>query len=124
MCGGGGNALLGPMTPPLDKKYADKVVAMVQMGDPRFVMGKPFDVGSADKMSVCQISTLKVTADPIWKLFPRNPEISCDAMADRIMSFCDMGDPFCSGGAEIQVHLTYTQRYNEQANEFVMMKLM
>jgi hypothetical protein len=47
MCGGGGSLGLGPPSPPVEKKYQDKVVAMIQMGDPRHVPMKAFDVGSS-----------------------------------------------------------------------------
>ena len=50
MCGGGGPAL-SPYNPPLPAKYADTVVAMVQMGDPRFMAGSTFDVGTNKMMN-------------------------------------------------------------------------
>jgi acetylxylan esterase len=52
MCGGGVGAGLGPATPPVAKEYADKVVAMIQMGDPRHLPTKSFDVGSSKNMGV------------------------------------------------------------------------
>lgn len=58
MCGGGVGPdfgptvdipipTLGPPTPPVAEKYQQSVVAMIQMGDPRFVPNKSFDVGTA-----------------------------------------------------------------------------
>lgn len=52
MCGGRGSIALGPSTPPIAKKYQDKVVAMIQMGDPRHLPAKSFDVGSSQNMGV------------------------------------------------------------------------
>jgi hypothetical protein len=60
LCGGGENPNLGPDSPPIDKKYADKVVAMVQMGDPRFMVKKSFDVGSATEGGVSYTRTMKI----------------------------------------------------------------
>jgi acetylxylan esterase len=58
VCGGGGAPNLGPETPALDKKYADKIVAMIQMGDPRFVSKKSFDKGTAMMNGVSYSMTL------------------------------------------------------------------
>jgi acetylxylan esterase len=52
MCGGGESPSLGPNTPPIDKKYQDKVVAMIQMGDPRHLPMMSFDVGSSMNQGV------------------------------------------------------------------------
>jgi acetylxylan esterase len=52
MCGGGESKSLGPNTPPVAQKYQDRVVAMIQMGDPRHVPMKSFDVGSSLKQGV------------------------------------------------------------------------
>jgi hypothetical protein len=50
MCGGGGPGI-SAYSPPLPAKYADKVVAMVQMGDPRFMAGRTFDMGTNKMMN-------------------------------------------------------------------------
>lgn len=53
MCGGGlgpNNSkvpLLGPPTSPVAEKYQQSVIAMIQMGDPRFMPNKTFNVGTA-----------------------------------------------------------------------------
>jgi hypothetical protein len=47
MCGGGVAPGLGPATPPVLAKYQESVVAMIQMGDPRFMPNKTFDAGTA-----------------------------------------------------------------------------
>ncbi|CAG8953900.1 hypothetical protein HYFRA_00010861 [Hymenoscyphus fraxineus] len=106
MCGGGG---IGgsAMTPPVDAKYGDSVKAMIQMGDPRFVLGKSYNVGTA-------------TSDG---LFPRQANMTCDKYAEKIQLYCDDGDPFCEKGDTLEVHLNYTKKYNEQARAFVKTKL-
>ncbi|TID19028.1 acetyl xylan esterase II precursor [Venturia nashicola] len=54
MCGGGVGPVtdlplpsLGPPTPPVAAKYQENVVAMIQMGDPRFMPKKSYNVGTA-----------------------------------------------------------------------------
>jgi acetylxylan esterase len=59
LCGGGANPNLGPDSPPIDAKYADKVEAVVQMGDPRFMLKKSFDVGTAMQGGVSSFSFYK-----------------------------------------------------------------
>lgn len=46
MCGGGGALGLGPWTDPVKGKYSDRVVAVVQMGDPRHMIDKTWDAGT------------------------------------------------------------------------------
>jgi len=107
LCGGGEGMNLGPATPALGKKFADKVVAVIQMGDPRFMAKKSFDKGTATMNG----------------LFPRPADISCDAHASMIQSYCDVDDPVCSSGKNSTVHRMYTEKYNMDAHEFVMMQL-
>lgn len=102
--GGGGGGTLGAKTPPVDAAVSARVAAVIQMGDPRFIAGKPFDVGSARTDG----------------LFPRGADQSLDAFADRIQSYCDTGDPFCARGASVAVHLNYTNEFNAQAARFVL----
>jgi hypothetical protein len=52
MCGGGESPSLGPNTPPISKRYQNKVVAMIQMGDPRHLPLMTFDIGSSVKQGV------------------------------------------------------------------------
>ena len=56
-------------------------------------------------------------------LFARPEAQSLDAFADRIQSYCDTGDNFCAGGNNLQVHLGYTRKYNNVAEEFVLEKI-
>lgn len=58
MCGGGLGPLdfnlptLGPPTSPVAAKYQKSVVAMIQMGDPRFMPKKSYDVGTSTQEGV------------------------------------------------------------------------
>lgn len=62
MCGGGVGPVtdtsiptLGPPTPPVEAKYQKSVVAMILMGDPRFMPNKSYDVGTATREGVCAV---------------------------------------------------------------------
>lgn len=100
--GTGGRGL--PETAPVDADVAAQVAAVILMGDPTHVPGKPFNAGTAETDG----------------LFARREDASLDAFADRIQSYCDEGDVFCAGGRSIATHLRYTREYNAQAQEFVL----
>jgi acetylxylan esterase len=84
------------------------VVTVIQMGDPRHMPNKSFNRG---------------TAQGTTGLFPRAANQSLDADAAIIQSCCDLGDPFCAGGANLAVRLNSTNRYNSAALSFVVGKL-
>jgi hypothetical protein len=78
------------------------------MGDPRRVPGFSFDAGN----------------DPGARgLFPRPGSETLAPFAAKIQSYCDTGDPFCAGGANLSAHLDYTQKYNSAASAFVTQRL-
>ena len=52
LCGGGGAIGLGPLTDPLEEEYQKRVVAAVQMGDPRFMANEPWDAGTSNTNGV------------------------------------------------------------------------
>jgi hypothetical protein len=87
---------------------AARILAVIQMGDPRRVPGFSFDVGS----------------DPgATGLFPRPGSETLAPFAAKIQSYCDTGDPFCARGANLNAHLDYTQKYNNAASTFVTQRL-
>lgn len=46
---------------------------------------------------------------------------ACDALGNRIRSYCEAGDPFCSVGPEANAltHVTYLDRYSTDVAQFV-----
>jgi hypothetical protein len=105
--GGGGGGALGAETPPADSSITDQVSAVILMGDPRHVAGAEFNAGTAQNDG----------------LFARAEDQSLDAFADKTQSYCDEGDLFCASGRSIATHLGYTQKYNEQAADFVLQQI-
>ncbi|BCY08492.1 cutinase [Actinoplanes sp. L3-i22] len=86
---------------------SDKVVAVILMGDPRYVPGKSFNAGTSRTKG----------------LFARGNDAALDAFADRTQSYCDTGDTFCASGASVAVHLSYTRKYNKVAEDFVLSRI-
>jgi hypothetical protein len=106
--GGGGGNLGTPATPGVPSSTAVRILAVIQMGDPRRVPGFSFDVGN----------------DPgATGLFPRPSSETLAPFAAKIQSYCDAGDPFCARGANLSAHLDYTQKYNSAASTFVTQRL-
>jgi acetylxylan esterase len=101
---GGGGGRLAASSAPIGADAADNVAAVILMGDPSFVPGKPFNAGTSTRAGV----------------FPRRDAQSIDAFAAKIQSYCDTGDTFCASGNSTAVHLGYTRKYNGQAEEFVL----
>ncbi|OAA66361.1 cutinase [Akanthomyces lecanii RCEF 1005] len=106
LCGGDA-AGTGPVTPPIDAAIASHVTAIVWYGDPRHNVSASYDQGTA-------------TTDG---LYVRPASQSCDAFSDLIASYCDLGDPYCSVGNNVWVHLTYPSRHDWPAAAFVNAKL-
>ncbi|KAK0927937.1 hypothetical protein LTR57_003180, partial [Friedmanniomyces endolithicus] len=80
--------------------------AIIWTGDPRFVPGETFHVGSATHGGFCRSNA---PAD----LFP----------SDDIQSYCDATDPYCSNGNNPATHNGYQQEYGAAALKFVKTKL-
>nr|XP_036574451.1 acetyl xylanesterase [Colletotrichum truncatum]KAF6780886.1 acetyl xylanesterase [Colletotrichum truncatum] len=94
-------------TQPQAADITDKVSAVVLMGDPSHVAGQPFNQGTSQKDGV----------------FPRKDNAACGAVANKMTSFCDSGDPFCDNGGDIQVHLGYVKKNGDDAVKFIMDKV-
>ncbi|KAG7290457.1 hypothetical protein NEMBOFW57_000459 [Staphylotrichum longicolle] len=47
----------------------------------------------------------------------------CPEFGDRIQSYCDAPDPFCSDGDDPDTHQGYGQEFGQQALEFVISKV-
>jgi acetylxylan esterase len=121
LCGGGGAIGLGPWTDPLEESYLQRITAVVQMGDPRFMPNTGWDFGTAITGGVSIPRDLyRRYLNNTLQLFPRQANQTCDRIAAITRSYCDLNDPFCSlPGLDYNVHATYDIRYNDNAFEFV-----
>ncbi|KAI8719533.1 hypothetical protein NCS52_00734300 [Fusarium sp. LHS14.1] len=81
-----------PETAPPPASFANKVAAIIVMGDPSLVESQPFTVGSSDGSGV---------------LARQNPD-GCKAIVNKTISICDAGDTFCEAGSQnLTVHMSY-----------------
>ncbi|KAF8151721.1 cutinase [Crassisporium funariophilum] len=105
---GGGGGALGAQTSPVSATIANRVVAIVQMGDPRHNPGKSYDEGTSRRSG----------------LYPRLASQEYSAtLQPRINSFCDNGDTFCDSGLSVAVHLSYLDRYQDDAVNFILAQI-
>ncbi|KXN82556.1 Acetylxylan esterase 2 [Leucoagaricus sp. SymC.cos] len=108
VAGGGGVIGLGPPTLPVASGIANRVTAIIQMGDPRHVPRQSFDKGTSLRNG----------------LFPRlSSQQYSSTLQPRIQSYCDFNDPFCDSGLDTAVHLTYLGRYQPQAVQFILQRI-
>jgi hypothetical protein len=107
--GGGQGGSLGTATAPISSSIGGHVTAVATFGDPRHVTGQAFDLGTSTTNG----------------MFPRSStQLNVLAgYASRIQAYCDANDQFCSSGNSLQVHLTYLNRYQTQAENFVLGKI-
>ena len=106
--GGGGGGALGPVTAGVPAPVARKVVAVIQLGDPRRMPGLSFDKGSAAGTT---------------GQYPRSQSVSLARFAAKIRSYCDRGDPICAGGHNLAAHFGLTDKYGQNASRFVLGRL-
>jgi acetylxylan esterase len=105
--GGGQGGGLGATTAPVASNISSHVVAVATFGDPRHVTNGPnFNLGTARANGRFPRSGAQVSA--------------LNAFSPRIRSWCDSNDTFCASGASVNVHLTYLNRYQNAAEQFVL----
>ena len=105
--GGGQGGSLGATTAPISTTISSHVVAVATFGDPRHVQNGPnFNAGTANANG----------------RFPRSSTQwgNLNTFSPRIRSWCDNNDTFCDSGFSTNVHLTYLNRYQNAAAQFVL----
>ena len=60
-------------------------------------------------------------------LFPRSSAqlqlLTAFGGSGKIAAWCDSNDPYCASGINLEVHLTYLNRYQSAAASFVLSKI-
>lgn len=106
-----GNPEVGGTVQPVSTSISSHVVAIANFGDPGHVVGQSWDLGSATRNG----------------LFPRGSAplqlLSAFGGSSKIAAWCDFNDPYCAGGINLSVHLTYLNRYQNAAANFVLTKI-
>ncbi|KAF9523169.1 family 5 carbohydrate esterase [Crepidotus variabilis] len=102
-CGGGDtNEGLTDTAVPIQASAISKIAAAIFMGNPRYIAGLPYNVGSC---------TTKGFA-------PRPAGFQCPS-ASKIKSYCDSADPYCCNGNNSNTHQGYGNEYGQQALTFI-----
>ncbi|ROV98035.1 hypothetical protein VMCG_06985 [Cytospora schulzeri] len=107
LCGGGDTAEgVASTSVPLSSAAVSMVKAAIFMGDPRFVSGLSYEVGTCEAGG-----------------FDARPSgFSCPSAA-KIQSYCDSADPYCCNGYDAATHQGYGSEYGQQALAFVKTKI-
>ncbi|KAH8664764.1 catalytic core domain of acetyl xylan esterase from Trichoderma Reesei [Ilyonectria robusta] len=106
-CGGGDpNQGLSNTAVLLSASAVNMVKAAIFMGDPRYIYGLPYEVGT------CRAKGFD----------PRPAGFSCPS-ASKIQSYCDSQDPYCCNGNDAAHHQQYGSIYGQAALQFVNAKL-
>lgn len=107
--GGGQGGSLGTATPPIDPTIGSHVTAVATFGDPRHVVNQSFDLGTSTRNGIFPRSSTQLQV--------------LSNYAARIHAWCDRNDEFCDSGFSLNVHLTYLDRYQDDAATFVLGKI-
>ena len=106
-----GNSEASGTVAPVSTSISSHVVAIANFGDPGHVVGEPWDLGTATHAG----------------LFPRGSSqlklLSAFGGSSKIAAWCDTNDPYCADGLNLEVHLTYLDRYQNAAASFVLGKI-
>jgi hypothetical protein len=106
-----GNAEVRPSTVVGPASSADlgHVVTIVGFGDPGNIVKQAWDVGTDTTRN---------------GIFPRSSTqlqaLTSFGAGTNTRSWCDTGDPFCASGNNLNTHLTYLNRYQNDAANFVL----
>ncbi|KAH7255211.1 cutinase [Fusarium redolens] len=107
ICGGpDSGAGVSDSSVPLSASAVQQVKAVIMLGDPRFVSGLPYGVGT------CTAGGFDA----------RPAGFSCPN-ADKVQIYCDSQDPFCCNGNDSNHHQQYVNIYGKDALAFVNSKL-
>jgi hypothetical protein len=140
LCGASYNSKIGKHTNGLTKEEGKQIVLALSFGDPRFVPGMPYNLGTNSKSpgvsslhSVRCLSCNQFAANfenynikdaDYLKLFARdNKEAQCPLFGRIIKSWCDANDSRCASGSSLQVHLSYINKYSNVALQYVLQAL-
>jgi acetylxylan esterase len=106
-----GNSEVGGTVAPVSTSISSHVVAIANFGDPGHVVSQAWDLGTATRNG----------------LFPRGSSqlklLSAFGGSSKIAAWCDSADPYCASGTNLEVHLTYLNRYQNAAASFVLSKI-
>jgi acetylxylan esterase len=128
-CGGGDtNEGLYSTAVPIQASAIAQIKAAIFMGDPRYIYGLPYDVGTCTAQGV-RLYPLLLTSRPHFspnlltdttqlQFAPRPAGFTCPS-ASQIQSYCDASDPYCCSGDDPATHQGYGTEYGQAALNFI-----
>ncbi|EWC44444.1 hypothetical protein DRE_06812 [Drechslerella stenobrocha 248] len=106
-CGGGdSNIGLSDTSTPINPSALNMIKAVILMGDPRYMAGAPYNVGTCTAQGFA----------------PHPAGWTCPS-GSKVQSYCDSTDPYCCTGNDANSHQQYGNKYGQQALTFVKSKL-
>lgn len=107
LCGGGDpDEGISSTAVPLSASAVNMIKAAIFMGDPRYIYGLSYEVGT------CRAGGFAA----------RTAGFSCPS-GSKIQSYCDSADPYCCNGNDPNTHQGYGSEYGQAALTFVNSKL-
>lgn len=101
------------------------IKAAIFMGDPRYISGLPYNVGTCRAQGVSSLPsyhTFPLCILTNTQFAPRPAGFVCPS-ASKIQSYCDAADPYCCTGSDQATHQGYGTKYGQAALTFVNGKL-
>ena len=125
LCGGGDSgAGISSTAVPLSAAAVNMVKAAIFMGDPRYIKGLPYNVGTCQTNGVSMIPRSDLEdALLTHSQFDARPSGFVCPNASKIKSYCDSADPYCCTGNDANVHQGYGAEYGQQALAFIKTQL-
>ncbi|KAK3361858.1 cutinase-domain-containing protein [Lasiosphaeria ovina] len=94
-------------TVPISASALNMIKAVILMGNPRYVAGLSYDVGTCAAQGFA----------------PRPGGYMCPSGGAKIQNYCDAADPYCCTGSDQATHQGYGTKYGQQALTFIKAKL-
>jgi len=128
LCGGDdANIGLTNTAVPISAAAVSMVRAAIFMGDPRYIPGLSYNVGTCQASGVSPLPPSPLPPPLLLLLFPltqraqfapRPAGFQCPSAA-KIQSYCDAADPYCCTGSDAATHQGYATKYGQRALAFV-----
>ena len=124
-CGGGDTAEgIASTAIPIDAAALKKVKAVIMMGNPRYVAGLPYELGTCKAQGVRLLCTpIAIIGLANLSQFDARPSTFTCPGGNKIQSYCDAADPYCCNGNDAATHQGYGTEYGQDALTFIKSKL-
>jgi acetylxylan esterase len=106
---------------------SNQIKAAIFIGDPRYIYGLPYDVGTCTAEGVSSFpnffsAMILIKTNKTFKFAPRPAGFVC-LSASKIKSYCDASDPYCCNGDDAATYQGYGAEYGAAAFAFIQSQL-